>query len=576
MITAENNFSHQYDLYGNVVTSFGASADETSTEVESNLGVTSPTSLLSVSTVDVVDPATIQSGKVGGILESSNFIHNSSGWQIKPDGTAEFGSGYFRGDITGATGTFSGTVNVGSLNIPNTTEPNSFHTDTDGNSWWGCNVSDFNDDNDNAKSYILNTGTARFRNIIIGSDTNYFSFDGTNAVVTAARYLEIFTAGEDIATGDPLCLGRGCAKNTYDDGVLASRSAGVNSADPDVNYQGQTLQVYDKASGSHRWILIDFDFSSFSENFFSAQVSFYATSSGVNAAGPFRVYIYPITSQWNKNTVTYNTVPTIRSSIGYFEVNNSDGGIFYHATITNFMVGYKTGTACYGFMLKGAQSNFDTGYTNIPTETSSDFPYLGGRRLVYADKVFRSKSSIISGVTQEYRCFNFIGFAMNDAFTGDSIKVITQGVTGNQSGLIAGEDYYIGDSAGTIDRLTTISGNKPLYKIGKAVSSTELMIEKGEKIYDVNISGQNASPFYIPLYFRPLEIQVFTSATGFWSFGRYNNQKQYAIADGSGSITDNKLCSFYTSPFSMTNILSGGIVLDNFPNKASAIFTFKG
>ena len=47
---------------------------------------------------------------VDGYLQSGNFVTGSVGWQIKSDGIAEFESGYFRGDITAATGLFGGTI----------------------------------------------------------------------------------------------------------------------------------------------------------------------------------------------------------------------------------------------------------------------------------------------------------------------------------------------------------------------------------------------------------------------------------------------------------------------------------
>ena len=61
-----------------------------------------------------------------GAYQSSDFVSGSTGWQFDSDGNLEANSGNFRGDITGATGTFSGTVNVGSLNIPDAVTANSF------------------------------------------------------------------------------------------------------------------------------------------------------------------------------------------------------------------------------------------------------------------------------------------------------------------------------------------------------------------------------------------------------------------------------------------------------------------
>jgi hypothetical protein len=65
---------------------------------------------------------------VDGYLQSNNFVTGVSGWQIKSDGSVEFDSGYFRGDITGASGIFSGALAVGT---------NAFHVDVNGNMWWG-------------------------------------------------------------------------------------------------------------------------------------------------------------------------------------------------------------------------------------------------------------------------------------------------------------------------------------------------------------------------------------------------------------------------------------------------------
>lgn len=49
---------------------------------------------------------------IDGWLQSADYVTGVSGWTIRPT-FVEFGEGYFRGDITGADGTFSGTVSVG-------------------------------------------------------------------------------------------------------------------------------------------------------------------------------------------------------------------------------------------------------------------------------------------------------------------------------------------------------------------------------------------------------------------------------------------------------------------------------
>ncbi|MGM5727181.1 DUF1983 domain-containing protein [Enterobacter hormaechei] len=85
---------------------------------------------LSVNTAKIVDGsitnakignAQINSAKIAQQIQSDNWNGSSAGWMINKNGTANFqnvtvrgniqaDSGYFRGDITGANGTFSGTV----------------------------------------------------------------------------------------------------------------------------------------------------------------------------------------------------------------------------------------------------------------------------------------------------------------------------------------------------------------------------------------------------------------------------------------------------------------------------------
>jgi hypothetical protein len=66
---------------------------------------------------ETINPTQITSGKIfgnvnvtKGFLQSEGFVTGVSGWRIDADGKAEFESGYFRGDITGASGTFTGTI----------------------------------------------------------------------------------------------------------------------------------------------------------------------------------------------------------------------------------------------------------------------------------------------------------------------------------------------------------------------------------------------------------------------------------------------------------------------------------
>jgi len=119
-------------------------------EIDDLLGSISATQLTSG---DISQPINL----VSGHIQSANFTTGTTGWQINADGDAEFNSGTFRGDLI-----------AGSIHIPDEdTTANSFHTNSSGDSWWGCTKTNFNTDNDNANAYILKTGVAKFQSVSV-------------------------------------------------------------------------------------------------------------------------------------------------------------------------------------------------------------------------------------------------------------------------------------------------------------------------------------------------------------------------------------------------------------------------
>jgi len=177
---------------------------------------TSENPTLASSFIEPTSPSNVASGEsvnqismVDGYLQSGNFISGSTGWRIDADGNLEANNGNFRGDISGATGTFTGTVTVGSINIGGD-DATSAHIDTDGNFWTGASVAN----KAIAPARISNAGAAVFTNVEIGGDTvqyvitnsGIFSFgDGSdgnltttgNVTLTSDKYYDNLT----IATG---------------------------------------------------------------------------------------------------------------------------------------------------------------------------------------------------------------------------------------------------------------------------------------------------------------------------------------------------------------------------------------
>jgi hypothetical protein len=156
-----------------------------------------------------------------GFMQSSNFVTGSTGWKIDKDGNVEFDSGYFRGDITGASGAFSGSLTAGTIDIGGS-DASSWHVDIDGNMWWGSagsyaaatikissagsvnfTTGNFSgslnygktsfSDSTNAGYYLSSSG------VYIGSasDTKYFKYDVSAGTITLRGTLN----ADDITAG---------------------------------------------------------------------------------------------------------------------------------------------------------------------------------------------------------------------------------------------------------------------------------------------------------------------------------------------------------------------------------------
>jgi hypothetical protein len=89
---------------------------------------------------------------------------------------------YFNFD--GVNVTIKGALSTSSIDIPDTTTDNSFHVDVNGNTWWGANVAT---GYAGAPAYVLNTGEAKFSNVIVNNSELAFQNDfgdGSDGAVT--------------------------------------------------------------------------------------------------------------------------------------------------------------------------------------------------------------------------------------------------------------------------------------------------------------------------------------------------------------------------------------------------------
>ena len=74
-----------------------------------------------------------------GALRSENYVANTTGWKIDGLGNVDFNNGNFRGDISGASGTFTGAVAASSIDIGGD-DSTSFHVDSAGGIWSGASI----------------------------------------------------------------------------------------------------------------------------------------------------------------------------------------------------------------------------------------------------------------------------------------------------------------------------------------------------------------------------------------------------------------------------------------------------
>ena len=85
-------------------------------------------------------------------MNNLGFSSGADGWAILADGTVEFNDGNFRGDITGATGTFSGLLSVGS----------GCKVDSSGNVWWGASSAYAGATNKNSSAGVVTLTSGTF------------------------------------------------------------------------------------------------------------------------------------------------------------------------------------------------------------------------------------------------------------------------------------------------------------------------------------------------------------------------------------------------------------------------------
>jgi hypothetical protein len=151
-------------------------------------------------------------------------------------------------------------------------------------------------------------------------------------------------------------------------------------------------------------------------------------------------------------------------------------------------------------------------------------------------KVYKATSA-----TAAAALFSFIGFVglAQNVVMNDTVYVQTDGLVSGFTGLTVGSFYFVADTAGTI----STSGGTIKYQIGRAVTTTKLLIEKGKKVYSGFIEFFSTSTSTITTGFRPTNIIVHalsgsgSKSDGGWNPTNGNRDIYYVAATGVVSST---------------------------------------
>jgi hypothetical protein len=91
----------------------------------------------------------------------------------------------------------SGGIIGGSIDIPDDTTANSYHVDSNGDTWWGCNVANWTADHNNANAYVLSTGVAKFQSVTLSGSVIATDFQpGTDIAIQGWTSSVAFVASD--------------------------------------------------------------------------------------------------------------------------------------------------------------------------------------------------------------------------------------------------------------------------------------------------------------------------------------------------------------------------------------------
>jgi len=393
------------------------------------------------------------------------------------------------------------TRNLGDINAGSIKLSNAWHIDKNGNMWWG--------DYDTYDDAIIKISAAGVVNLTSGV------FSGDISAATG-RYLETFTAGENITQGDAVSTA-GLFSQTSEADMLTDDTY-VRQADPDLTgggFNGAYVQFYEgeKKYALYKWNLANLITKSDEPQYEIISVTLHIKATAANIP----IALYKITEDWSASTATWNNKPALGTRSfwsGTPDVGDNE------IDITALYKEDANGPV-YGFAFVGVSGGSGEWTILRTSEATAEPPYL----VIYYRK--RVTGEIYKAVASDVGCaYGFMGFADETKSATESIKIAISGIETHQSSLERGKKYYLSDTAGGI---STSPG--ALYSdsigivVGKAISETKLLIynDMGDaqavghkRYYRITSDSYKASDAEIQTYSTDyLKVKEFTLSTGF-------------------------------------------------------------
>lgn len=164
----------------------------------------------------------------------------------------------------------------------------------------------------------------------------------------------------------------------------------------------------------------------------------------------------------------------------------------------------------------------------------------------------------------------FQGFAISNSTDGNPINIQTSGIVSGWSGLDEGVSYWLSDTAGSIQNTP---GTYPVL-VGVAISPTELLIQKGKRVYAANGGdvGTGSGNVVVTCGFRPTKISIYgvtaqTNSLATMTFNWFGGVAYYASAaiynEAEAGVMDNNPRLYYGNgtnymTFSIDNVTNTG------------------